>query len=108
VLACNDSKFYVADKKPIHSLAKTGSFLVPSSITKMIQSGMELGDADDKVFGRVDSKSGQGTVGYLTNGMIDRSSYYEHAVTLALVPWIRPDIYGSGATSSGLFCSSGH
>lgn len=107
LLASNDSKFYVADKKPIHSLAKTGSFLVPSSVTKMIKNGMELGDADDKIFGRVNSKHGQGTVGYLTNGMIDRSSYYEHALTLALVPWIRPDIYGTSSSTTGLFCTSG-
>eukprot|EP00529_Nitzschia_sp_RCC80_P026600 CAMPEP_0113491216 /NCGR_PEP_ID=MMETSP0014_2-20120614/27444_1 /TAXON_ID=2857 /ORGANISM="Nitzschia sp." /LENGTH=282 /DNA_ID=CAMNT_0000385005 /DNA_START=111 /DNA_END=959 /DNA_ORIENTATION=- /assembly_acc=CAM_ASM_000159 len=98
LLASNDSKYYIGDKKPIHSLAKTGSFLVPHSVDKLIRDGMELGDADDKIFKRVNSKQGQGTVGYLTNGIIDRSTYYEHAITLALVPWIRPDVYGSDDT----------
>ena len=54
---------------------------------------MELGDADDIVFKRVNSKHGQGTVGKLTNGQIDRTEYYVHALKLALIPWIRPELY---------------
>jgi non-canonical (house-cleaning) NTP pyrophosphatase len=57
---------------------------------------MELGDADDKVFSRVKAKHGSGTVGLLTDGLIDRSYYYEHALLLAMVPWIRPDVYPDG------------
>jgi hypothetical protein len=51
--------------------------------------------------GRLNAKHGSGTVGYLTDGMIDRALYYEHALLLALIPWVRPD--GSGADASGLF-----
>jgi non-canonical (house-cleaning) NTP pyrophosphatase len=54
---------------------------------------MELGDADDVVFKRVNSKHGQGTVGKLTNGQIDRTNYYVHALKLALIPWVRPELY---------------
>ena len=50
--------------------------------------GMELGVADDKVFGRVDSKREGGSVGLLSGGLIDRTAYYEHAMTLALVPFM--------------------
>jgi non-canonical (house-cleaning) NTP pyrophosphatase len=92
-VASPDSKYYTADKKPIFGLAKTATFLLPSSLAKLIEDGMELGHADDKVFGRVNSKQGSGTVGVLTNGLIDRSAYYEHALVLALVPWVRPDVY---------------
>jgi non-canonical (house-cleaning) NTP pyrophosphatase len=49
---------------------------------------MELGAADDKVFGRVDSKRESGSVGLLSGGLIDRASYYEHAMILALVPFM--------------------
>ena len=78
-------------------LSKTASFVLPPNVTKLIKDeGMELGDADDQVFARIKSKHGSGTVGILTNGLIDRSKYYEHALILALVPWIRPDVYPTG------------
>ena len=95
VMASSEANSWQPDKKPIFSLAKTGSFILPVSLSDLIKKGMELGDADDKITGRKKSKHGTGTVGYLTNGMINRSSYYEHALILALVPWIRPDVYGS-------------
>jgi non-canonical (house-cleaning) NTP pyrophosphatase len=108
LLASKESKYYTADKEPIYGLAKTATFMLPSNLTKLIRTGMELGDADDKVFGRVKSKHGSGSVGLLTDGLIDRSAYYEHALTLALVSWIRPDVY-SGKVSSimgSLLCGS--
>jgi len=57
---------------------------------------MELGDADDALFNRVNGKHGSGTVGILTDGLVDRSYYYEHALLMALTPWIRPDLYPEG------------
>lgn len=93
LLASKDCKVDVDNEKTIFGLAKTGSFLLPSNLGKLIKEGMELGDADDKVFGRIKAKHGSGTVGLLTNGIIDRSAYYEHALIMALVPWIRADVY---------------
>jgi inosine/xanthosine triphosphatase len=80
-------------------LAKTASFAMPPPITEYVKQGMELGEADDKVFNRVNSKQGSGTVGILTNGIITRASYYQHALVLALVPWIRADVYTDGCAS---------
>jgi non-canonical (house-cleaning) NTP pyrophosphatase len=113
LLASEESKFYTEKQKPIFGVAKTATFLLPSQFAKLVEDGMELGDADDHLFGRVNGKHGDGTVGILTNGLIPRSEYYEHALLLALVPWIRPDVYGSveepaaaGGLFSGLICSS--
>ena len=92
-LASADATTYVGDKKPRFGLAKTASFAIPPPIAKLTAAGMELGDADDAVFQRVKSKHGNGTVGILTDGLISRSDYYEHALLLALVPWIRPDVF---------------
>ena len=75
------------------SYGRTGSFPLPPKVTQLVKTGMELGEADDLVFKRVNSKHGSGTVGILTKGMIDRSNYYDHALKLALVPWIRPELY---------------
>jgi inosine/xanthosine triphosphatase len=80
-------------------LAKTASFAMPPPITEYVKQGMELGEADDKVFDRINSKQGSGTVGILSNGIISRSSYYQHALVLALVPWIRADVYSDGCAS---------
>lgn len=112
LLASDESKFYTEKQKPIFGIAKTAMFLLPSGIAKLVEDGMELGDADDHLFGRVNGKQGNGTVGILTNGLIPRAEYYEHALVLALVPWVRPDVYGSteepaaNGLFGGLICSS--
>lgn len=95
IVASRDSSCWMPDKKPIFSMAKTASFMLPPAINDLIKKGMELGDADDEITGRKMSKQGSGTVGYLTEGMIDRSTYYEHALILAILPWLRPDLYTS-------------
>ena len=73
---------------------KCGNFLLPPEITRLVlYENMELGDADDQVFQRVNGKQGDGTIGKLTRGLIDRSAYIDHALILAFVPWIRPELY---------------
>lgn len=73
--------------------AKTGNFYLPKVIVDLVNKGDELGTADDKVFGSSNSKQGNGTVGALTNNLISRTDYYEHAIILALIPFINPRIY---------------
>ena len=75
-------------------LAKTASFRLPQKICDLVLvEKMELGDADDAVFNRVNSKQGEGTVGVLTRSMIDRASYYDHAIKLAVIPFLWPEHY---------------
>jgi non-canonical (house-cleaning) NTP pyrophosphatase len=96
-LASEDTTKYTGDKKPIFGVAKTASFVLPPAVVSLIQDkGMELGHADDQIFGRVNGKHGSGTVGILSKGLINRSAYYKHAIILALVPWFRPDVYPNG------------
>jgi len=68
--------------------AQTAIFYLPKPIAAMVRSGMELGEADDQYFGRTNSKQKDGAVGILTNGEIDRKSYYEHAMVMALIPFV--------------------
>jgi non-canonical (house-cleaning) NTP pyrophosphatase len=99
-LASEDTPKYTGDKKPIFGVAKTASFALPPPVVSLIQNkGMELGDADDQIFGRVNGNHGSGTVGILSKGLINRSAYYEHAIILALMPWFRPDVYPNGLGS---------
>ncbi len=80
--------------REIIGVAKTASFQLPREISHLVlDKKIELGDADDQVFNRVNSKQGTGTVGILTKSMITRTHYYEHAIKLALVPFTWPEHY---------------
>jgi inosine/xanthosine triphosphatase len=73
--------------------ARTGTFFLPEAVARLVRDGLELGEADDRVFGCTDSKREGGAVGLLTGGAIDRTALYRHAVTLALIPFRNPDLY---------------
>lgn len=73
--------------------SRTGTFMLPPAITRLIRAGTELGVADDIVFKRKNSKQSNGAVGILTRDVIDRTSYYAHAVALALIPFINPELF---------------
>lgn len=73
--------------------SRTASFFLPDEVSRLVLSGMELGDADDLVFGRSNSKQGVGSVGILTGEVLTRTSYYEQAVTLALIPFKNPTLF---------------
>jgi inosine/xanthosine triphosphatase len=73
--------------------ARTSTFFLPQKIIELIDQGMELGHADDLVFGRTNSKQQTGTVGVLTHNLITRTDYYVEPVVLALIPFINPELY---------------
>lgn len=72
---------------------RTGTFVLPSPIADLVRQGMELGEADDIVFGRNNSKQENGAVGLLTDNVIDRTAYYVQAVILALIPFKNTVLY---------------
>jgi inosine/xanthosine triphosphatase len=80
----------VIDCAGVMGRARTAAFMLPDEVAALVRQGVELGDADDRVFGRVNSKQGNGAVGLLTGNVIDRTGYYEHAVVLALIPFKNP------------------
>ena len=82
----------ISDKNKIGK-AKTATFPLPSKISHLIKEGYELGDADDMVFKRSNSKQKNGAIGILTDNLIDRTEYYYHAIILALIPFINPNYY---------------
>ncbi len=71
----------------------TGTFFLPKPVARLVRQGKELGEADDIVFGRQNSKQQNGAVGILTGDVIDRVQLYEQAVILALIPFKNPDLY---------------
>lgn len=67
--------------------ARTAAFALPPRVVAFLREGLELGEADDRVFGEHNSKQKMGAVGLLTDGLIDRTTLYEHALVLALIPY---------------------
>lgn len=83
----------ILDRNGRVGLASTGRCELPPPVADLIRGGMELGDADDLVFGRENSKQGEGAVGLLTRGRIDRASFYAPAVTMALVRFLNAAVF---------------
>ena len=73
--------------------ARSAGFFLPPRVAALINEGKELGEADDMVFGRVNSKQENGAIGLLTDNAIDRKSYYREAVIMALIPFKNPALY---------------
>ncbi len=73
--------------------SRSASFPLPPAIVELIQQGVELGEADDRVFRRRNSKQANGAVGILTEDAVDRVALYEQPVALALIPFKNPDLY---------------
>ena len=72
---------------------RSASYELPKAICDLIRQGLELGDADDLIFGVSGSKRGSGGVGLLTDGRITRSQFYAEAVKLALIPFVNPELF---------------
>jgi inosine/xanthosine triphosphatase len=73
--------------------ARTADFELPKAVKSLVEAGLELGDADDRVFGEHNSKQKSGAVGLLTGGVVTRKTLYEQAVILALIPFKQPELY---------------
>lgn len=72
--------------------SRTATFDLPDEVAALVRQGIELGHADDQVFGRANSKQQNGSVGLLTGDVIDRTAYYTQAVILALIPFRNPEL----------------
>jgi len=77
----------------LSSRGRSGTFVLPAPVSDLIRAGKELGEADDLVFGRRNSKQEEGALGLLTGNVIDRRELYEHAILLALVPFKSGKLY---------------
>lgn len=83
----------IIDRAGTIGKARSGSFVLPRKIAALMRDeGLELGDADDRVFGQADSKRKNGSVGLLTGDAMTRADFYAPAVTLALIPFRNPTL----------------
>ena len=83
----------VIDSSGNFGSGRSGSFALPPKVKQLVESGVELGHANDLVFGESNSKQQGGAVGSLTGGVISRQLLYEHAMALALVAFRQPNLF---------------
>lgn len=74
----------MADQAGSVTETSTASFHIPREMTRLVENGLELGDAADRFFNSTNTKQGSGTIGHLTDGAIDRTQYYLPAAIIAL------------------------
>jgi inosine/xanthosine triphosphatase len=83
----------IVDREGRVGRGRTGEFFLPEKVAALVRHGMELGEADDKVFSRKNSKHSSGAIGLLTADLIDRAGLYTPAVIFALIPFRNPELY---------------
>jgi inosine/xanthosine triphosphatase len=68
--------------------ARTVTLPLPPAVKELVDDGLELGDANDRVFSTVNSKHSGGAFGLLTHGLYTREGVYTQALVIALVPFV--------------------
>jgi inosine/xanthosine triphosphatase len=82
----------VADKQNM-SVGRSAILPLPKSVYQALKKGEELGMVMDRLFNTENIKQKGGAIGLLTNGRATRESNYTHALTLALAPFLHPELY---------------
>jgi inosine/xanthosine triphosphatase len=70
------------------SEARSATLPLPPKVQTLIDTGLELGEANDQVFSTLNSKQAGGAYGLLTDGLLTRESIYTQTLILALVPFV--------------------
>lgn len=72
------------------SVARSPTLPLPPAVKDLLVGGLELGEANDRVFSTVHSKQGGGAFGLLTDGLYTREGIYAQTMILALIPFVNP------------------
>lgn len=79
VIGAKDSKI---------SESRSPTLPLPPAVQELVESGLELGQANDQVFSTLNSKQGGGAFGLLTDGLYTREGIYTQTMVLALIPFV--------------------
>ncbi len=89
----NRAWIIVADREGNMGASSTASFEIPQKVAELIRGGLPLGDAWDKHYGTVGSKTGGGAMLQVTRGLIDRKAFYLQAAIIALCQVVNHHLY---------------
>ena len=68
--------------------ARSTTLPLPPAVRALVDAGLELGAANDRVFSTLNSKQGGGAFGLLTDGLYTREGVYHETLVMALVPFV--------------------
>jgi inosine/xanthosine triphosphatase len=80
-------------------------FEYPPEVTRAALHGVPVGELMSKLTGIEKIGHRNGSIGYLSNGAIDRTSLTEIAVLMALIPRIRAELYRQGVDAQAVSAS---
>lgn len=75
------------------TFSRSATFTLPKQVGELLDQGKELGEADEIVFNRTNSKQLNGAIGLLTKDKVTRTSFYTDPVILALIPYLNINLY---------------
>ncbi len=78
----------IAGKGEQISETRSVTLPLPPQIQALVLAGLELGEANDRVFSTLNSKQGGGAYGLLTDGLMTREGIYTQTLILALIPFV--------------------
>ena len=83
----------IVDRSGHEGIGSTIRILTPPRMLSLIRNGMELGEANDKIFGRKNSKQAEGHFGLMTKNAITRTMGYRDGVISALSQFIHRSLF---------------
>lgn len=87
----------IVDSEGAVTVGHGPGFEYPPQVTEAVLAGRSVGETMSSITGIEDIGRRDGSIGYLSDGLIDRTSLSEIAVLMALIPRIRKDLYGPRA-----------
>lgn len=84
---------YILDQQHRESFGTTGLYELPNWIVEKLLAGSELGHIIDELTQDFNTKEKQSTIGFLTNGEVDRLQNNTQAITFTLVPFLQESLY---------------
>lgn len=83
----------IIDKKGTIGIASSLRMQTPPKVMEMVEQGIEVGFADDIIFGTKNSKHSNGHFGLMTNDAVTRSEAYKDAIISALSRFLHPELF---------------
>jgi len=83
----------VIDKKGRVGIGSSARIQTPPKMMKLIKKGKELGEVNDILFKKKNSKQKEGHFGIMTKNAITRADGYKDGVIMALSRFIQPKVF---------------
>ena len=83
----------IVNRQGTEGVGSTVRIMTPPKIMNLIHSGLELGHANDQIFGTVNSKQAEGHFGLMTNDIITRAQAYRDGLIVALSRFLHEGLF---------------